>query len=312
MSSQHSHSPSTLSIAVTGATGLIGTALVTQLRARGHTVRRILHSPRGVGPGDVVWNAGMGAVPPTALAGTDAVIHLAGEPIAHRWTDDRKRAIRESRVRSTELLADAVRAMGTKPAVFLTGSAIGYYGDRGDDLLDESSGPGRGFLADVCVDWERAAAPIAEAGVRVVMLRTGVVLSPLGGALERLLPIFRFGGGGPIGSGRQWLSWISLTDHVRAIEHALHTESLHGPANLVAPNPVTNGDFATILGRVLSRPAIVPVPAFALELLYGEMARATLLAGQRVVPKALSAAGFAFETPTLEGALRAELRTEHT
>ena len=309
MSSQHPHSPSTLSIAVTGATGLIGTALVTQLRARGHTVRRILHSPRGVGPGDVVWNAGMGAVPPTALAGTDAVIHLAGEPIAHRWTEDRKRAIRESRVRSTELLADAVRAMGTKPAVFLTGSAIGYYGDRGDDLLDESSGPGRGFLADVCVDWERAAAPIAASGVRVVTLRTGVVLSPAGGALAKLLPIFRLGGGGPLGTGRQWLSWISLTDHVRAMEHALVTESLHGAANLVAPNPVTNADFATILGRVLSRPAIVPVPAFALEFLYGEMARATLLAGQRVVPKVLSSAGFEFETPTLEGALRTELKT---
>jgi len=310
MSSHHSHSPSTLTIAVTGATGLIGTALVTQLRARGHTVRRILHSQRSAEPGDVVWSADMGPVPPNALAGVDAVIHLAGEPVAHRWTDDRKRAIRDSRVRSTELLADAVRAMGTKPAVFLSGSAIGYYGDGGDDLVDESSAPGRGFLADVCVDWERAAAPIAAAGVRVVTLRTGVVLSPMGGALERLLPIFRLGGGGPIGSGRQWLSWISLTDHVRAMEHALHTESLHGPANLVAPNPVTNGDFATILGRVLSRPAIIPVPAFALELLYGEMARATLLAGQRVVPKALSAAGFAFETPTLEGALRVELKTE--
>ena len=254
----------------------------------------------------------MGPVPPSALEGADAVIHLAGEPVAHRWTDDRKRAIRNSRVRSTELLADAVRAMRTKPAVFLSGSAIGYYGDRGDDLLDESSGAGRGFLADVCVDWERAAAPIADAGVRVVTLRTGVVLSPTGGALGRLLPIFRLGGGGPIGSGRQWLSWIGLIDHVRAMEHAMHTESVHGPVNLVAPNPVTNADFATILGRVLSRPAIVPVPAFALELLYGEMARATLLAGQRVVPKALSAAGFAFETPTLEGALRAELKTEDT
>lgn len=309
MSPHRFPSPSALSIAVTGATGLIGTALVTQLRARGHTVRRILRSPRGADPGDVVWNAFMGAVPPKALSGTDAVIHLAGEPVAHRWSDDRKRAIRDSRVRSTELLADAVRAMGTKPAVFLSGSAIGYYGDRGDDLLDESSGPGAGFLAEVCVDWERATTSIAAAGVRVVTLRTGVVLSPAGGALGRLLPIFRLGGGGPIGSGRQWLSWIGLTDHLRAMEHALYTDALHGPANLVAPNPVTNSDFATILGRVLSRPAIVPVPAFALELLYGEMARATLLAGQRVLPKALSGAGFTFETPTLEGALRTELRT---
>jgi uncharacterized protein (TIGR01777 family) len=257
---------------------------------------------------DVVWDPASGALSPDALAGADAIVHLAGEPIAHRWTDERKRAIRESRVRATEQLAQAVRALDTRPRVFLSGSAVGYYGDRGDTALDESSGPGSDFLARVCVEWEGAAAPIAELGVRLVLLRTGIVLSPKGGALERLLPIFRLGGGGRLGSGRQWMSWISLHDHVRAMEHALFTESVRGPANLVAPNPVTNAHFTATLGRVLARPALVPVPSFALELLYGEMARATLLAGQRALPTALLAAGFEFAEPTLEGAVREELQ----
>ena len=300
-------SVSPLTVAVSGATGLIGTALVQRLRARGHTVRRLVRAPRESQPGDVEWDPARGALPATALAGADAVIHLAGEPVAHRWTDARKRAILESRVRSTEQLAQAVRALGTKPRVFLSGSAVGYYGDRGDDLLDEASAPGTDFLSRVCVAWEAAAAPVVDAGVRLVRLRTGIVLSPRGGALARLLPIFKLGGGGPLGTGRQWMSWISLEDHLRAMEHALVTESLHGPVNLVAPNPVTNAELATTLGRVVKRPALVPVPSFALELLYGEMARATLLAGQRVLPKALSAAGFEFSEPTLEGALRAEL-----
>ena len=299
--------PSPLTVVVTGATGLIGTALVERLRARGHTVRRLLHSPRAAAAGDVVWDPAHGALSAGALSGADAIVNLAGEPIAHRWTDERKRAIRESRVRATEQLAQAVRALDTKPRVFLNGSAVGYYGDRGDELLDETSAPGSDFLARVCVEWERATAPIADAGVSVVLLRTGIVLSPAGGALARLLPIFRLGAGGPIGNGRQWMSWVGLADHVRAMEHALVTEALRGPANLVSPNPVTSAEFATTLGRVLSRPTLLPVPAFALELLYGEMAKATLLAGQRALPKALSAAGFTFAEPTLEGALRAEL-----
>ena len=296
-----------VTVAVTGATGLIGASLVERLRAHGHTVRRLLRSSRAARPDDVMWDPARGALPPDALAGVDAVVHLAGEPVAHRWTDARKRAIRESRVRSTEQLAQAIRALDAKPRVFLSGSAVGYYGDRGDVPLDESSAPGRDFLARVCVEWEGAAAPIADAGVRLVQLRTGIVLSPKGGALERLLPIFRLGGGGRLGSGGQWMSWISLDDHLRAMEHALFAESLRGPANLVAPNPVTNAEFASTLGRVLARPALVPVPSFALELLYGEMARETLLAGQRVLPKALAASGFEFAETTLEGALRAEL-----
>jgi hypothetical protein len=259
-----------VTVVVTGVTGLIGSALVDHLRQRGH----------------------------------HAVVHLAGEPIAHRWTPERKRAIRESRVRSTEQLASAIAALDRKPRVFLGGSAVGYYGDRGDEVLDEQSGPGEDFLAALAIEWEAATEPITSAGVRVVYLRTGVVLSPRGGALERLLPIFRLGAGGPVGTGRQWMSWITLEDHVRAMEHALFIESMRGPANLVAPNPVTNAEFATTLGRVLARPALIPVPAFLLELMYGEMARATLLASQRAMPRSLAAAGFDFRSPTLEGGLR--------
>jgi uncharacterized protein len=296
-----------VTVAVTGATGLIGAALVTRLRARGHIVRRLLRSTRESQADDVLWDVTGSALPRQALAGVDAIVHLAGEPVAHRWTSARKRAIRDSRVRGTEQLATAVLAMERRPRVVISGSAIGFYGDRGDALLDETAPPGDDFLARVCVDWERAAAPVEAAGVRLVHLRTGIVLSPKGGALARLLPIFRLGGGGPLGGGRQWMSWISLHDEVRAIEHALFTESMRGAANLVSPNPVTNAEFATTLGRVLARPAFVPVPAFAIELIYGEMARATLLSGQRVMPRALLAAGFEFDQPTLEGALRGEL-----
>jgi uncharacterized protein (TIGR01777 family) len=210
-------------------------------------------------------------------------------------------------VRGTELVARTVAALERRPQVLLSGSAIGIYGDRGDEPLDEESALGTDFLAGVAREWEAASVAAADAGVRVALLRTGIVLSPSGGALERLLLPFRLGVGGPIGSGRQWMSWISLDDHIRAMEHALATTGLHGPVNLVSPNPVTNAEFASTLARVLSRPALVPVPAFALELAYGEMARATILAGQRVLPKALRRAGFQFAHPTLEEALRFEL-----
>lgn len=296
-----------LTIAVTGATGLIGSALVARLRDRGHTVRRVLRSPGDAGPTDVLWDPARGELDAKALGGVDAVVNLAGEPIGHRWTAARKHAIRESRVRGTELLARALATLQRKPRVFLSGSAVGFYGNCGDEVLDEASISGSDFLARVAVEWEAAAAPAVDAGIRVVTLRTGIVLTSRGGALAKLLPIFRLGGGGPLGNGRQWMSWIWLEDHLRATEHALVTESFRGPANLVAPNPVTNAEFAEMLGRVLSRPAVLPVPAFALELLYGEMARATLLASQRAMPVALSAAGFKFEQPRLEGALRAAL-----
>jgi uncharacterized protein (TIGR01777 family) len=296
-----------LTIALTGATGLIGSALVQLLRAHGHTVRRFVRSTRDAGKGDVVWDAERTDLPAGALDGVDAVINLAGAPVAQRWTSERKHDIRASRVLGTEKLAHAIAAMAQKPRVLLNGSAVGYYGDRGDEVLTESSAPGHDFLAGVCVEWERATAPAADAGVRVVLLRTGVVLSKEGGALAKLLPPFRLGMGGPLGSGEQWMSWIALEDHLRAMEHCLFADEVRGAMNLVAPNPVRNSHFATTLGRVLARPALIPVPAIALTLMYGEMARATLLASQRALPDALAATGFDFRQPTLEGALRSLL-----
>jgi uncharacterized protein (TIGR01777 family) len=294
-------------VAISGATGLIGSALAARLRARNVRVRRLVRTAHSQSPDDIVWDPMRGVLSPSDLEGADAVVHLAGEPLAHRWTDARKHAIRESRVRGTELVARTIAALDRRPRVLLSGSAIGIYGDRGDEPVDEESALGSGFLAAVAREWEAASVAAADADVRVVLLRTGIVLSPNGGALERLLLPFRLGVGGPIGSGRQWMSWISLDDHLRAMEHALATTGLHGPVNLVSPNPVTNAEFAATLGRVLSRPALMPVPAFTLELAYGEMARATILAGQRVMPKALLRAGFHFAHPTLEQALRFEL-----
>lgn len=294
-------------VAITGASGLIGHALQARLRLDGKRVRCLTRSARSDRADDIVWDPMRGKLDPRDLEGAEAVVHLAGEPIAQRWTGARREAIRESRVRGTELLARAIVALDVKPKVFLSGSAVGYYGDRGDEAVDEESAPGTDFLAGVARDWEHATAAANDAGVRVVLLRTGVVLSPHGGMLERLLPPFRLGVGGPIGSGRQWISWIALDDYLRAVEHAMATTALHGPVNLVAPNPVTNAEFAATLGRVLGRPALVPVPSFALELLYGEMARATILAGQRVMPKVLLRNGFHFAHPTLDEALRFEM-----
>ena len=294
-------------IAISGASGLIGRALLARLRLNGKRVRRLVRTPDSKSPDDIGWDPMRGTLDPRQLEGAEAVVHLAGEPIAQRWTGARREAIRDSRVRGTELLARTLAALDRKPSVLLSGSAVGYYGDRGDDAVDEESTPGTDFLAGVAREWESATDAARSAGVRVVLLRTGIVLSAHGGALERLLPPFRLGVGGPIGTGRQWMSWIALEDHVRAMEHALATVGLHGPVNLVAPNPVMNAEFAATLGRVLGRPAIVPVPAFALELLYGEMARATILAGQRVLPRKLLRSGFHFAHPTLEEALQFEL-----
>jgi uncharacterized protein len=300
-------SATTSFVAITGASGLIGRALLARLRLNGTRVRRIVRAPDPDSPDDIVWDPMRGMLQPRDLEGVETVVHLAGEPIAQRWTGARREAIRESRVRGTELLARALAALDRKPTVLLSGSAVGYYGDRGDDAVNEESPPGTDFLAGVAREWEQATGAAKDAGIRVVLLRTGIVLSPRGGALERLLPLFRLGVGGPIGTGRQWMSWIALEDHLRAMEHAIATTGLHGPVNLVAPNPVTNAEFAATLGRVLGRPALVSVPSFALELLYGEMARATILAGQRVLPNALLRNGFHFAHPTLEEALRFEL-----
>ena len=302
-----SPSPDSPFVAITGASGLIGRAFLARLRLNGRRVRRLVRSARPDEPDDIVWDPARGTLDPRHLEGAEAVVHLAGEPIAQRWTGARREAIRESRVRGTELLARSIAALERKPRVLLSGSAIGYYGDRGDEAVDEESAPGTDFLAGIAREWEASTGAAKDAGVRVVLLRSGIVLSPHGGALARLLPPFRLGVGGPIGTGRQWMSWIALDDQLNAMEHALATTGLHGPVNLVAPNPVTNAEFATTLGRVLGRPALVPAPSFALELLYGEMARATILAGQRVLPKALLRTNFEFAHPTLDEALRFEL-----
>lgn len=294
-------------VVVTGATGFIGTALVARLRAAGARVRRVTRGGDGRDPDDIVWDPMRDVLPARELDGADAVVNLAGAPIARRWTASRKRAIRESRRRGTELLARTLATLERKPRVLVSGSAVGYYGDRGDESLDETSAPGTDFLAQVAREWEEATAPAREAGVRVVLTRTGIVLGAHAGALEQLMLPFRFGVGGRIGSGRQWMSWIALDDELGAIEHALATDGLHGPANLVSPNPVTNTEFAATLGRVLGRPAAIPAPAFAVEMAFGEMARTTILAGQRAYPGALLRTGFHFRHPTLEQALRFEL-----
>ncbi len=258
-----------------------------------------------------MWSPAEGTLDPGALDGVDAVVHLAGAGIAdHRWTDDYKRAIRDSRLDGTALLARTIAAMAHPPAVLLSGSAVGVYGARGDELLDESSAPGTGFLADVCVAWEAATAPAADAGVRVAHLRSGVVLSGDGGALKKQLPLFKLGLGGKMGSGEQWQSWISIDDEVGAIVHLL-SSSVSGPVNLTAPNPVTNAEFTDALGTALHRPTVLPIPKFGPRLLLGaELADNLLFTGQRVVPNVLIADGYEFRHPDLADALQARSRSD--
>lgn len=294
-------------VAVTGSRGLVGTDLCHSLTAGGHRVVRLVRgeaNPLGDGTTSHSWNPDA-EVDPRTLEGVDAVVHLAGESIAGgRWTASRKRAIRDSRVGPTRRLAEAIAKLDRRPAVFVSASAVGVYGDRGDEVLDESSAPGAGFLADVCKEWEAAAEPAAVAGVRVAHPRLGVVLSPKGGALAKQLPAFRLGAGAVLGSGRQWVSWITLGDVARALHHVLITDSLTGPVNCVAPEPVTNREFGRVLAKVLRRPYLLTLPAPALRLLFGELADAALLSSTRAVPAKLTATGFAFDHPGLEGALR--------
>ncbi len=257
------------------------------------------------GPDEVRWDPEGGAIDAARLEGLDGVVHLAGEGIADkRWNDDHKRRIRDSRVKGTSLLGGALAGLDRRPTVLVSGSAIGYYGDREDEILTEDSSPQSGdFLADVCVDWEAATAPAEAAGIRVAHIRTGIVLDREGGALAKMLPLFKFGIGGRLGSGKQWMSWISLADEVGAIRFLLDN-NLAGPFNLTAPEPVTNQTFTTTLGRVLHRPTVLPVPSFGPKLLLGsELADNLLYSGQRVLPSALEAAGFKFEYPELRGAL---------
>ena len=293
-------------IAIAGASGFIGGALAKYLVAKGNQVRRIGRaSSRGV---DFQWNLESGQLDPSALDGADAVVNLVGENIAERWTRDHKRGILFTRVRSTEVLAKTMAAVRTPPSVFLSTSAVGYYGgSRGDAVLDEKSSIGTGFLADVVRQWEDAAGPARDAGIRVVHPRMGVVMHPEGGALAKLLPVFNLGGGGKIAKGTQYMSWIARTDLIRAFEFLIATPSLSGPVNVTSPNPLPNAQFSATLGDVLHRPSVATVPEFAIKLMFGEMGEETLLAGQRVMPKRLLDAGFTFEYPELAAALRHEL-----
>jgi uncharacterized protein len=294
-------------VAVTGSGGLIGRALVRRLRDEGHGVRRVVRSDAG-GADEVRWDPMVGTIDSAGLVGVDAVVHLAGEGIGdHRWTEAQKRKIRDSRVIGTTVLAEALARLEPRPAVLLTASGISVYGDRGDEVVTEATGAGTGFLPEVVLAWEAATKPAAAAGIRTASFRNGIVLSPDGGALAKQLPLFRFGLGGRLGSGRQWLPWIAIDDEVSAIVHLL-TADVEGPVNLCSPEPVTNATFTEVLGRVLGRPTVVPVPRFGPRLLLGrQLADELLFWSVRAVPERLQASGYRFAHPELEGALRAVL-----
>ena len=290
-------------VAVTGSHGLIGSAVGSALRARGDRVLRIIRGEAG-NTDEVAWNPVQGQIDAAGLEGIDAAIHLAGATLASRWTPEQKEAIRTSRLLGTGLLARTLASLTTRPRVLISASAVGYYGNRGDEVLTESSGPGSGFLAGVCREWETAAQPAREAGIRVAHPRFAVVLAAAGGILGKITPIFRLGAGGPLGQGRQYLPWVAIDDVVGAILLALDRDQLDGPVNVVAPSAVTNREFTSALGRALGRPAVLSVPAAALRAMFGELADEALLASQRVKPARLEAAGYAFRFPDLEPALR--------
>jgi uncharacterized protein len=297
-------------IVIAGASGLVGRALVPPLRGAGHEVRRLVRGRGTAAPDEIAWDPAAGALDVTQLDGVDAFINLAGENVGDgRWTTTRRERILQSRVDATRTLVAAMEKMVRKPAVLLNASAIGFYGDRGDEVLTETSAVGRGFLPDVCRAWETQALGAAHAGVRTVLLRFGVILARQGGALAKMLPLFRLGLGGRMGSGQQWMSWIGINDVVGAIAHALRDERCAGPMNIVAPAVVTNAEFARVLGRVLRRPAMLPVPAWGLRIAVGAaLANEALLGSQRASPQRLSEVGYAFRHATLEGALREALQ----
>jgi uncharacterized protein (TIGR01777 family) len=291
-----------MKVLISGATGLIGSSLAQELRSGGHHVTSLTRSPTG--ENNISWDPDAGTVD-GSLEGTDAVVHLAGESIAEgRWTVSKKRRIMDSRKKGTRLLAGTIAGLTTPPRVMVSASAVGYYGDRGDEVLREDSRPGSDFLAEVCKAWEAAADPAREAGIRVVHTRFGIVLSLEGGALGTMLPIFKLGGGGRIGRGRQWWSWVTIDDVVGTIHHALENDSVEGPVNVGSPNPMTNAEYTRVLGKVLNRPTVLPVPAPAIRLALGGIADALLLASQRMEPAKLKVTGYRFRHPELEGALR--------
>jgi uncharacterized protein (TIGR01777 family) len=294
-----------MKIAVSGASGLVGTALLPALRTAGHDVLRLVRGGTAGEPNSIGWEPDTGFINNIKLNGAKGIIHLAGDNIADgRWTVEKKKRIRDSRVLSTKLLAETAPKLSPLPHVFITASATGYYGDRGEEVLTEESAPGKDFLAEVCQEWEQATQAAKDAGIRVVQLRFGVILTPQGGALAKMLPPFKAGMGGPAGKGEQFLSWISLDDVIGVILHALANEQLSGAVNVVSPEPVRNKDFSHALGQALGRPSAVPIPGFALKLALGEMAEATLLASQRVKPQKLLASGYAFRHPDLASTLQ--------
>ena len=297
-----------MKILITGSTGLIGTELCSFLSANGHRVLRMVRRT-SAGTDEIAWDPSTGSLDSRALEGIDAAIHLAGENIAGgKWTAERKRRIRESRVNGTRLLAQALGSLANPPRTLISVSAVGYYGNRGDEPLMEETGPGTGFLSGLCCEWENATEPASRKGIRVVIPRLGTVLSPKGGALALMLPVFRLGIGGKIGNGTQYMSWIAMEDLVGIFHHVIHCESLRGPINAVSPNPVTNLEFSRTLGRVLSRPVLFALPSFAARAIFGEMANEVLLASARVSPLRLRESGYQYKFPELEAALRHTLQ----
>ena len=289
-------------ILISGASGPIGAALVPALKAGGASVTRLVRKATA-GPDQIVWDPAQ-PLSPDLVSGFDAVIHLAGESIVGRWTAAKKRRILESRVQGTGHLAEAAAQASPPPRVFISASAVGFYGNRGDEILREDSPSGEGFAAGICRQWEAATQPAARAGIRTAQMRFGVVMSAEGGALPKMLTPFRLGLGGRMGNGRQWWPWVSVRDVVGAIQHVLHHESLSGPVNTVAPNPVSNAEFTRILASVLRRPALFPMPAFAVRIIFGEMGEELFLGSQRVEPAKLAASGYQFQHPDLKNALQ--------
>jgi len=295
-----------MKVLIAGASGLVGSTLIPALEADGAEVTRLVRTSAGAG--EIEWHPNNDQIDATTLEGFDAVINFAGENIAGgRWTDELKRKIHDSRVNGTHLLSEAIARLKHPPKVFLCASATGIYGDRGDEILDELSDSGGGFLAGVCREWEQATEPAIAAGVRTVNLRFGPILAREGGMLAKLLAPFKMGMGGKVGSGKQYISWVAIDDVVNTVKLALKDESIRGPLNIVSPHPVTNQEFTKTLGHVLSRPTALAMPAFAVRLAFGEMADEMLLTSQRVIPKKLNDVGYEFQQPELEGALRKHL-----
>ena len=293
-----------MKILISGSHGLVGRALARSFTDDGHEVVRLVRQQTSAGAPEIEWHPNHGRLDPQRLEGFDAVVHLAGESIASgRWSDEKKRTIRESRVKGTVLLSEALAQLAQPPSVFISASAIGYYGNRGDELLTETSTPGNDFLSSVCVEWEHSTRAATNKGIRTVLARFGIILDPDGGALSKMLTPFRMGIGGRVGSGKQWMSWIALDDVIGALKFMSRDKAVSGPVNFVAPHPVTNAEFTRTLGRVLSRPTIFPIPAFGARLAFGEMADALLLSSQKVEPTVLENRGFAFYWPRLEPAL---------